>query len=233
QSSNPAVLTIANNGLACAGTWDSLTNPLVCTAGATGTADVTAVAEGVTSPPVTVYVHQHITSIVIQKAPNQSPTLSTLCYTRANPSLGPGPESVVYEAFAFSGTADITSSVGPFTWQPVAISGQVGNMITLAGPPPGAPLHQETATAGTPGSTLIFASASGVNSQPVRFTTCPVQSISISALGNPSTSFVVNSGTSTTLNATVTDILGMTLTGATSPAGGSIPGLNLTWSSSN
>ena len=54
--------------------------------------------------------------------------------------------------------------------------------------------------------------------------TCLVQSISISAAGNPpaNTSFVVNTGTSTTLNATVTDSLGMTLTG--------VP---LTWNTSN
>src|SRR5882724_13448888 len=33
QSSNTAVVTIAANGLACAGTWDSLSAPQVCTPG--------------------------------------------------------------------------------------------------------------------------------------------------------------------------------------------------------
>ena len=33
QSSNPAVLTIASNGLACAGTWNSLGAPQICTPG--------------------------------------------------------------------------------------------------------------------------------------------------------------------------------------------------------
>src|SRR5438876_3544861 len=77
QSSNPSVLTIASNGNACAGTWDSLTLPQICTPGTTGTAQIIATAQGVSSPPVTVYVHQHITSITISKVPTQPPTLST------------------------------------------------------------------------------------------------------------------------------------------------------------
>src|SRR5438094_843242 len=31
QSSNPSVITVAANGNACAGTWDSLTVPVICT----------------------------------------------------------------------------------------------------------------------------------------------------------------------------------------------------------
>jgi len=62
HSSNPSVLTIATNGQACAGTWNSLTVPQICTPGPVGTAQVTASTLGVTSPPVTVYVHAPITS---------------------------------------------------------------------------------------------------------------------------------------------------------------------------
>src|SRR5262249_19684630 len=65
QSTNPAVVTIANNGLACAGSWDSLTNPIVCTPGPVGTAQITASGGGVSSAPVTVYVHEHIDSITV------------------------------------------------------------------------------------------------------------------------------------------------------------------------
>src|SRR5208337_509827 len=50
QTSDPTVVTVAANGLACAGSWDSLTNPTVCTAGRVGVAQVTATAQGVTSP---------------------------------------------------------------------------------------------------------------------------------------------------------------------------------------
>src|SRR5579864_5583624 len=230
QSSNPAVVTVAENGNACAGTWDSLTVPTICTPGTTGTAEVTAIAQGVSSPPVTVYVHQRITNIVISQVPNQPPTLSTLCLSKRAPSGNP--ESTLYQASAFSGNTDITASVGPFSWQTVLTSGQTTSAVTLATPPAGTAecpsgpqgqcLNQQLATASTPGSSSFFASASGVNSQPLEFTTCPVQTISISALENPATSFLVNTGTSTTLNATVTDVLGMNITG--------VP---LTWSSSN
>ena len=77
ESSDPGVLTVSNSGLACGGVWDSLTAPVVCTPKGTGVALVTAIANGVSSPPVTVYVHQHVTNVVVQKVPGQPPTLST------------------------------------------------------------------------------------------------------------------------------------------------------------
>jgi len=229
QSSNPSVVSVAKNGLACAGTWDSLVNPVVCTPGSTGTAQVAAIAQGVSSPPITIFVHQHITNIVISKVPNQPPTLSTLCLSKGAPS---GPESAVYQAFAFNGNTDITASVGPFTWQSVPVTGQTTSAVSLAALAPGSTqcsqgqqgqcLNQQIATANAPGTSFFFASSGGTNSQPLQFTTCPVQSISISELGNPATSFDLSSGATATLNATVSDILGMPLTG--------VP---LTWSSSN
>jgi hypothetical protein len=82
QSSDPSILTISNSGIACGGVWDSLAAPVVCTPGGTGIALVTAIANGVSSPPVTVYVHQHVTKVVIQKVPGQPPTLSTACFSR-------------------------------------------------------------------------------------------------------------------------------------------------------
>ncbi len=219
QSSNPAVLTIAGDGTMCAGTWNSLTAPQVCTPGPSGVAQVTAVAQGVSSPPVTVYVHQHVTRVTISKVPNQPATLSPVCFSQGAPA---GPESTVYQAFAFNGNADITSSVGPFSWSSILVAGQTTSAVSLSSLPVGSPLNQETATANAPGITPFFATVGGFNSQPMEFETCPVQTISVSALGNPSTSFVVNSGTSTTLNATVTDILGLTLV--------NVP---LTWNSTN
>lgn len=219
QSSNPAVLTIAGNGAVCAGTWNSLTTPQVCTPGPTGVSQVTATAHGVSSPPVTVYVHPHVTGIAISKVPNQPPTLSNICFSRGAPG---GPESVLYQAFAFSGNSDITSSVGPFNWESVLLAGQTTSAVTLITPPAGTPLNQEIAIATAPGITPFFASVGPFHSQPVQFETCPVQSVSLAAVGNPATSFLVNTGTSTTLNATVTDILGMDLA--------AVP---LTWTSSN
>ena len=219
QSSNPTVLTIASNGSMCAGTWNSLTSPSVCTPGPTGIALVTAIAQGVSSPPVTIYVHQHVTSVTISKVPNQPATLSPTCFSKGAPA---GPEGVLYQAFAFNGSTDITSSVGPFSWQSVLNAGQTTSAVALTSPPVGTPLNQEIATANAPGTTPFFATIDTFHSQPALFQTCPVQTISIAALGNPATSFVVNTGTSTTLNATVTDSLGLNLVG--------VP---LTWTSTN
>lgn len=223
QSSNPSVVTVANNGIACAGAWDSLTAPVVCTPGSTGTAQVTAVANGVTSPPVTVYVHQHVTRVVIQPVPGQPATLSPTCLTRDANHLGP--ESMLFEAVAYagtSGTIDITPSVGQFSWSSTTAAGQTStsSSVSLSFPGPNAPLNQEVATAALPGVSSIFATVGGVTSQPLQFTTCLVQSIGLALA--PGSSVSLGSGsTAATVNATVTDSIGMDVTG--------IP---LTWTSS-
>ena len=225
QSNNPSVVTVAANGTACAGTWDSLTTPSVCTPGSTGIAQVTAVANGVVSPPVTVYVHQHVTRVVIQPLASQPPTLSSTCLSKSGPNGLP--ESLIYEALAYSGTNgtnDITQSVGPFNWGAANVPGQASSSVPvlLVGTAAGAPLNQRIAVANVPGTTSIFATTGGVTSQPLSFTTCTVQSISLNVAGAPSstTSFLL--GASATINATVQDSIGRTLTG--------VP---LTWTSSN
>lgn len=229
QSSNPSVLTVGDHGEACAGTWNSLSVPQICTPGPVGVSQVTASTLGVTSSPVTVYVHAPITSISVSKVPGQPQTLRPDCISK-----GPvhGPERWLFQAAAFNGTTDITSSVGPFSWQ--QINPGLANIVTLSTPPNGAQgcllspqgqcLNQQTATANTPGVGQIYATTSGLRGQPISIETCRVESISIAAAGDPAstTSFVVNSGASTTLNATVTDIAGLPVTG--------VP---LTWSTSN
>jgi hypothetical protein len=90
--------------------------------------------------------------------------------------------------------------------------------------PQGQCLNEQIAAATTPGVGQIYASAGNFVGQPTSVETCHISSISIAAAGNdPSiTSFLVNSGTPTTLNATVKDIAGQDVTG--------VP---LTWSTSN
>src|SRR5215470_4663338 len=65
SSSNPSVLTFVPTaaGLACAGRWDTLAR--VCTPQGAGLTQVTATANGVTSAPVTVYVHEHVDLITL------------------------------------------------------------------------------------------------------------------------------------------------------------------------
>src|SRR5256886_3111642 len=196
QSSNTAVLTIAANGSACAGSWDSLSAPQVCTPGQSGVAQVTATARGVSSPPTTVYVHQHIDSIIVN--PVTPPTTS--CYSK---------DTVVdYEAHAFSRNAEITSSVGAFTWQVLNSS-----VVELNTAPIGLPTGQGQFTARTPGMTSIFASASGVTSVPITFTTCAVESITLAVTGSSGNTVTTAKGTSKAITATVLDTLGATITG--------------------
>ena len=107
-SSNTAILTIASNGLACAGTWDSITTPQICTPGPVGVAQVTATSHGISSPPTTGYVHQHIDKIVINPVPGQTlPAVTAFRRTAFN-----------HQATATSGALDITASVGPFAGSP-------------------------------------------------------------------------------------------------------------------
>jgi trimeric autotransporter adhesin len=209
-SSNTAVLTIANNGLACAGSWDSLTAPVVCTPGPSGVSLVTASAGGVTSPPTTVYVHQHIENIAI--TPVNPP--STPCYSQN--------QTQIYQAVAFglgsdpTKPLDITNTVGPLTW--TQGSGTVAKLnstlTTLL-------FNQVQANASQPGLTTLTASAAGVSSPSLVFETCPVQQITLQVEGGPGPTFSLAKGGAKTITPTVVDTQGVTLTGVT-----------LTWTSS-
>src|SRR5580700_4770059 len=176
QSSNTAVVTVANNGLACAGSWDSLSSPAICTPGPVGVAQVTANALGVSSPATTVYVHQHIDKVVVSvlPIPNQPPPTNS-CY-----SVG---QTADYQAQAFSNGVDITSTVGVFGWQT-----SVTNVATLNTSDPALLPGQVEVTAKVPGLTPLFATIGNVNSLPIYFTTCPVQSITLAVTGATSTS---------------------------------------------
>ncbi|HMH02238.1 MAG TPA: hypothetical protein VK555_12535, partial [Terriglobales bacterium] len=63
QSSNPAVLSLSPNGLACAGTWDSTF--AICSPGQTGTVEVTATAGTTVSAAAKVFVHPQVTAITL------------------------------------------------------------------------------------------------------------------------------------------------------------------------
>jgi hypothetical protein len=213
QSSNTAVVTVAANGLACAGSWDSLANPQNCTPGQLGVALITATAGGVSSPPTTVYVHQHVDSITISPVPGPNPTPA--CVSKG--------QLIDYEALAFSHGADITSTVGPFTW--TAMSSQVVTVSTTA---TGLSPSQAQLTANVPGMTSVFASVAGVNGVPVNFITCPVNSITL-ALSDltPTTFTVAKSAGAKIVVPTVTDSMGIVITGAPLTWSTSQPGVAL------
>ncbi len=212
-SSNTAILTIASNGLACAGTWDSITTPQICTPGPVGVAQVTATSHGISSPPTTVYVHQHIDKIVISPVPGQTPPLAP-CFSKG--------QVFDYQATALSRGLDITGSVGPFAWQSINTNVATLTAPTVSTPVTGLVVGQVEVIANIPGVTSLFVSNSNVTSQPQDFTTCAVQSISLAVADSTLTSINVTSGSGKTVTATVLDTQGNTITG-----------LPLTWSSSN
>ena len=193
-SSNNASLTIANNGLACAGSWDSLVVPVVCTPGVAGVAVVTATAGGVSSPPTTVYVHQHIDSIAV----NPVGTPATDCFSLGDPN--PQKRTWMYQATAFSNGSDITNSVGPINW--TAVPANVLTTVTA-----GLQSNQVQATAKDPGITRLFASASGVTSSPLSYTTCLVSYIRLQIQSGSGNSVTLAAGGAKTIVATAVDTL--------------------------
>jgi trimeric autotransporter adhesin len=212
QSSNTAVLTISSNGLACAGTWDSLAAPQICTPGPVGVAQVTATSHGISSPPTTVYVHQHVDKIVVSPVPGQTPPTGA-CFSKD--------QIFDYQATAFSQGLDVTASVGPFAWQSDNTDVATFVVATTEAPQPGLATGQVKVTAHTPGITTLFASTSNVTGQPLVFSTCAVQSIALTVSGSATNTINVTSGTGKTVTATVFDTQNNPITG--------VP---LTWSSS-
>lgn len=224
QSSNTAVVTVAANGLACAGTWDSLISPSVCTPGPVGVAQVIATAQGVSSAPTTVYVHQHIDQVTIRDicAVAQPPAPCTIprnpCQSLNENSL---PQNTVYEAHAYSRGTDITSTVGQFGWNPAntGVATFDNTVFGLNNMVNGVSLNQVQATAKAPGFTPVYAAIGTANSIPINFTTCLVQSIEMQV--------TEATAASKTIAPTVTDTVGNIVM---APA--SLVTVPLTWSSS-
>jgi hypothetical protein len=198
-SDNPAVVTVAANGIACAGTWDSLSFPQVCTPGPAGVAQISASAQGVSSPPTTVYVHQHIDSISIGPVPTQANPTSP-CVTKG--------QTFEYAAKALSRGSDITSTVGQFNWTSLDPT-----VVTLSTTASGLFKSQAQATAMLPGVSSMFASVGSVNSTSFNFVTCPVQSISLSVNGIGGNLLTLAQGSTQTITATVMDSMKNAITG--------------------
>lgn len=226
SSSNPSILSFVPSagGLACAGKWD--TQGRVCTPQGTGVTQVTATGNGVSSAPVTVYVHQHIDTITLSLI--NPPIPQPDCITLAQ---APGIQNYLdFQASAFrivNGLPiDITNTVGSFDF---SVNNAAVAKISTSDPAllnnNGNQITQARFTAATPGRTQIFASISGVSSLPAQipdstgqmhpyFETCLVQSINLQVGNSPSnTSFAVANNTSgITIMPTVIDRLGNTLT---------------------
>lgn len=198
-SSNTNMLSFANVGLVCAGgstssvcacpgAWDDVTAPVVCRPGAYGSVTVTATSSGVTSDPVTVYIHQHVDSVQVT-----SPT--TPCVSQG--------QTRQLTARALSGGQDITAAVGPFSWNTTQ-----SQVVTIDA--------NGLASAAAPGQALVFAamgSFAGTSNGPVTsvsvpFITCAVQSITLHVQNATDTSATLNTGDVQTVVADVLDSRG-------------------------
>jgi hypothetical protein len=202
-----APLSVASNGSACAGTWDPTAT--MCSPGTSGIALVTAVINGVSSPPTTVYVHQHIDSIEVVQAETMPPPND--CFSEG--------QTWQFQGIAYSNNVDITNTVGPMNWS--SSNTGVVTVATNATVPTLLPNQVQT-TAKAPGITQLFASVSGTTSSPEPYTTCLVSYLRLQIQGSQGNSVTVNNGGSVSVTATAVDTLGVTLT---SPP--------LTWSTTN
>jgi hypothetical protein len=215
-SPNPGPVDVSATGLVCAGKWDSLTNPINCTPGSTGTATITAAttANGGFSATVPVSVHEHVDVVSVQAvSPPAAGCVSQGATAPAN--------SVQYQATALSTNPAVCAGLGAST--PCTVPG-VGNPIwttdqptvaNLANQPSGQAANLETVTAGAPGLANIFASVSNVVSTPAAFTTCPAATISTHLSGSQSTSVTLSGTASQQLTADVLDTQGVKFTSIT------------------
>jgi hypothetical protein len=189
SSNNPAV-SLTNAAVsqgtwfttACAGTWNS--SQIVCQPGNTPqTVQITATS-GSVSATTTLYIHAKVDRVVV------TPELVN-CESQGH--------THPFRATVYSGGQDITATVGAINWG--VISGQDVVSVDSSG----------LATAGQPGRSSVFASASGVTSQPSTFITCPVQSIRVHVQDSADTSFSLGSGATQQLSADVVDTNGNTI----------------------
>ena len=234
SSSNTSIATISNsNGassaLICAGVWD--TSFIVCngtSAGSplTGTANITATANGITSSPAAITVHPKVTSVIV--TPNIAGCTSStqtqqftahVCSTLVTPPDSSGP--------CAPNAKEITNVAGPVTWASTNASVASVDVNGLA-------------TAATPGLTGIFASVSNVSSSPanIPFRTCMPVVIRLhlqgDPAGSPTTSLSMTQNQTATLESDMVDENGVTtnsvptILGSDFPAVGSLSTLTLT-----
>lgn len=240
-SSNTSILNVSPAGVACAGQWN--VTYTVCTPGNVGVVNLTATADGQVSRPTIIFVHQPIDQIVVSGILPLNSYVQEPCESQG--------QTMTVQALAFSQGTDITGTVGPFTWSANNTSVVNINPITTNFTY-NVPTNQAVATAAIPGITQIYASASGVTSTSFQqpqynnasgtlsplldfFETCPIQNIMLE-VGSGSqltaqTSFVATKGTSETITAIVTDVMGNTsLVGSDTPV--ILSKIPLTWISS-
>ena len=233
-SSNASAVSIAPDGTLCGGTWDA--NFVTCskpTSLVPATATIT-VPHRLLPRPFRPTCTKQLDSVAITKTPTSCTSLSLANSTSQLPQF----QATAYsndQTFCTSHgfgnapcdiTADLTASTGgtvdhslPFQWSSsdttiatiatsAASVSSSGTLVSTA-----ATLPAGTVTPIGPGQANIFASTAGINSPAVPFTTCPVNSITLTATNaaNGGLGPFTISG-SQALSAAVIDSTGATIT---------------------
>jgi trimeric autotransporter adhesin len=250
-TTNNQLVDISPTGNLCAGTWNRNTgggianytycnypSPMPDTGGLPyATAYITAAAAGVTSNPVEVYVHPHVTSVALagpaqcisqgqvysDASNNPIPLDAQACYSG---TLNGKPTNVLLCA-----PASVTNPPAKSTPTPAACPlpstvtsikqiptcpSSIGALQFSVGTAAIASIDSETneITAEQPGTTVITASVAGSGSLAGYFSTCPPKSISVT-LASGQTSGTVTQGVQQNLVTTVTDTHNNPITGLT------------------
>jgi trimeric autotransporter adhesin len=223
-----------NLGRICAGTWNRNTGGgipdyTVCVpTNKTGTAFISASANGVSSNPIPIFVHPIVTSIVLGGlSANCSTDPTTACCPLttvgsptalpylANSCISQGDtRQLVARIFAGTGAnqTNISCQAGhlQFTSQGASSQTAVSPVVSID--------SNGVATANQPGSVLISANISNAASSAGFFSTCPPASIKLTvpgstAAGTATDPVVINQNNTQPLLATAVDTKGIALTG--------------------
>src|SRR5258708_26619500 len=174
---------------------------------------VTAAREGASSPPTTLYFHQHTDSKKGGRAEPKPPQYD--CFSQG--------QTWQFQGIAYSNNVDITNTVGPMTWS-YSNTGVLTTNTTLQTLLP----NQVQTTAKSPGITNLFASVSETTSSPFPYTTCLVQylRLQIGGQSQAGNSVTINNAGSVALTATLVDTLGATVASPPLPLGTTNPQLS-------
>jgi hypothetical protein len=226
-------MTIADvqptTGRLCGGTWNrnsggGIPDYTVCVpTNKTGTAYISASADGVTSNPLPIFIHPIVTSIVLGgPSTNCSTDPTTACCPLttvgsptaqpylANSCLSQGSTAqLVARIYAGAGAnqTNISCQAGhlQYSAQGASSSTAISPVVSIDA--------NGVATANQPGSVLINANIANAASSAGFFSTCPPASITLSSPGTTTNPIVINQNNPLPLVVTAVDTLGKPLTG--------------------
>jgi trimeric autotransporter adhesin len=219
-------MTIADvqptTGRLCGGTWNRNTGAGIpdytyCNpTNKSGTAYISASADGVTSNPLPVFVHPVVTSVVLGGPSSNCTTdpttaccpLATVGVVTAAPYLVNSCQSqgttAQLVARVFAGTGANQTNISCLAGH-LQFGAQTSSIVSID--------QNGVATAAQPGSTLISANVANAASSAGYFSTCPPATIVLSANGATTNPVPVNLNNPQALTATIFDTNGVALTG--------------------